>query len=291
MRYEGTVYRPPSEANSVLIQATIGCPHNKCTFCAMYKGTKFRLRPIEELKEDILMARDYYGTGIRSMFFPDGNTIIMKTEDLVQVFQFAKSVFPDLERITVYGSSRYVNKKSAEEMIRLREAGLNRIHMGMESGDDVTLERIQKGTTAEQIIEAGLKIRQAGIDMSEYYLVGIGGRSRTRDHAQESARVLSAIKPEFIRLRTLVPIPGTPLYQQWKNGEFELLTPHEALREIRWLIECLDAPGSTVLSDHVSNYWNIQGRMNEDRQVMLDTIDHALTIGEDRFRPNHLSAL
>lgn len=291
MRYEGTVYRPPSEANSLLIQATIGCPHNKCTFCAMYKNTRFRLRPMEEILEDLTMARDHYGNGVRSVFFPDGNTIIMKTDDLVQIFEYTKSLFPYLERITVYGSARYISKKSAEDMIRLKEAGLNRIHMGMESGDDVTLDQICKGTSSADLIDAGCKVKKAGIDLSEYYLVGIGSRDRTREHALESARVLSAIKPDFIRLRTFVPVPGTPLYDDFKQGKFVLLSPHQALEEIKLLIENLDAEGSMVLSDHVSNYYNISGRLPEDKERMLQTIDHALTIDESRFRDPEISAL
>lgn len=291
MRYEGTIYRPPSEANSLLIQATIGCPHNKCTFCSMYKNTRFRLRPAEEIMTDLIMARDYYGDGVLSVFFPDGNTIIMKTDDLVQIFEFTKSLFPYLERITVYGSARYVSKKPAEDFVRLHKAGLNRIHMGMESGDDITLENICKGTTALQIIDAGSKVRQAGIQLSEYYLVGIGGRERTREHAIESARVLSAIKPDFIRLRTFVPVPDSPLYTDFKQGRFNLLGPHQALREIRLLIENLDSDGSMVLSDHVSNYWNINGHLPEDKESMIRAIDHALTIDEDRFRPAEISAL
>ncbi|MGE5405486.1 MAG: B12-binding domain-containing radical SAM protein [Candidatus Saccharibacteria bacterium] len=291
MRYEGTVYRPPSEANSLLIQATIGCPHNKCTFCPMYKGTRFRLRPATEILEDLKMAYDHYGNIVKSLFFPDGNTIIMKTSDLVQIFEYAKSLFTDLNRITVYGSARYASKKSLDEFMLLHEKGLTRIHMGMESGDDVTLAKIQKGATAEQIIDAGCKIRQAGIELSEYYLVGAGGQERTREHALESARLLSQIKPEFVRLRTVVPVPGTPLYQEFRSGDFHLLSPHQALQEIRLLVEHMDAEGTTVLSDHVSNYWNIQGILNQDREKMLAQVDQALTVPEDRFRPAHLSAL
>ena len=288
MRYEGTVYRPPSEANSLLIQATIGCPHNKCTFCDMYKGTRFRLRPVNEIKADLWMARDHYGPWVRSLFLPDGNTIIMKTDDLVQIFEFARTLFPQLERITVYGAARFVDKKSPEDLKRLREAGLNRIHMGMETGDDVTLERVRKGTNSEQIIRAGTKVREAGIQLSEYYLVGIGGMDRTREHARESARVLSAISPDFIRLRTFVPLPNTPIYEEYQDGRFQLPSPHQALTEIRNLLQDLNADGSWVVSDHISNYWNITGQLPHDKEAMLAEIDQALTIPEDRFRPADL---
>lgn len=288
MRYEGTVYRPPSEANSLLIQATIGCPHNKCTFCDMYKGTRFRLRPLNEIKADLWMARDHYGPWVKSLFLPDGNTIIMKTDDLVQIFEFARTLFPRLERITVYGAARFVDKKSLEDLKRLREAGLNRIHMGMETGDDITLERVRKGTTSEQIIRAGTKVREAGIQLSEYYLVGIGGLERTVEHARESARVLSAISPEFIRLRTFVPLPSTPIYEDFLEGRFQLLSPHQALEEIRILLHHTNADGSWVVSDHISNYWNITGQLPHDKEAMLAEIDRAVTIPEDHFRPADL---
>lgn len=291
MRYEGTVYRPPSEAHSLLIQATIGCPHNKCTFCTMYKDTRFRLRPVHEIKEDLDMARDYYGEGIHSLFFPDGNTIIMKTDQLEEIFLYARQLFPKLQRITVYGSARFVNKKSLEDLQRLKAAGLTRVHTGMESGDDVTLEKIKKGVTSAEIIEAGLKLKQAGIQTSEYYLVGIGGLERTREHALESARVLSAISPDFIRLRTFVPVPNTPLYKDYRQGRFQLLSPHQALHEVRLLVENLECDNSILLSDHVSNYWDVQGIIPRDRQEMLAQIDYALQIDESRFRPPEISRL
>jgi len=257
----------------------------------MYKGTKFRLRSVAEIIEDLDAARAYYGEYIYSLFFPDGNTIIMKTEQLLEIFHYACSIFPHLQRITVYGSARYVNKKSEKDLLALREAGLTRIHTGMESGDDTVLARIQKGASSEDIISAGKKLMAAGIETSEYYLTGIGGRDRTREHAINSARVLSAFSPNFIRIRTFVPIPGTPLYNDYKNGVFQLLTPHEALRELRLLIENLACENSMVLSDHVANYWNISGLLPRDREAMLEAVDHALQIDESRFRPPHISRL
>lgn len=291
MRYEGVVYRPPSEANSVLIQATIGCPHNKCTFCAMYKNTRFRIRPVEEIKEDLQKAREYYGAWVDSIFFPDGNTMAMKTDQLVEIFDYARELFPNLKRITVYGSARFVNKKSTNDIMRLKEAGLSRVHTGMETGDDFLLERICKGTTSAGIIEAGLKLKAAGIDTSEYYLAGIGGRAYSEQHAVNSARVLSAFSPDFIRIRTFVPIPGTPLYEEYERGEFELLTPHEAIREIRTLVENLECQGSMLLSDHVSNYVNVQGPLPTAKPIMIRELNRALKIDESQFRPAHLSQL
>jgi len=257
----------------------------------MYKNTRFRLRSVEEIKEDLDAARDYYGEYIESLFLPDGNTIAMKTERLVEIFNYARRLFPYLKRITVYGSARFVNRKSDEELLMLREAGLTRVHTGMESGDDITLERIKKGTTSEQIIAAGLKLKKAGIEVSEYYLTGIGGQERSKEHAINSARVLSAFSPDFIRIRTLVPIPGTPLYEDYLNGEFVLLSPHQALQELRLLIENLDCSNSMVVSDHINNYWNIQGKLPDDKDKMLASIDYALTIDESKFRQPHVGRL
>jgi len=257
----------------------------------MYKGTKFRIRPVEEIKADLRMAKIYYGDWIKSIFFPDGNTIIMKTKDLVEIFSYARQLFPFLERITVYGSARFVDKKSLEDLIALKEAGLSRIHMGMESGDDTVLSRICKGTTSDQIISAGLKLKQAGVELSEYYLVGIGGPELSEQHAINSARVLNQFIPDFIRFRTYQPVQNSPLYEQYISGEFELLTPHQALQEIRLLIENLDCPGTIVTSDHVSNYWNITGRLPQDREAMLKEIDYALTIPESTLRPAPITHL
>jgi len=284
VRYEGTIYRPPSEAGSLIIQATVGCPHNRCRFCRMYKDKKFKIRPVREIKEDLDMARDFYGPGVRRVFFADGNTILMKTNDLVEIFQHTRRLFPGLERITVYGSARYIVLKTIDELRELKNAGLTRVHSGMESGDDRVLRLIDKGTTSRQIIEAGLLLKSAGIELSEYYMVGVGGRELWRDHALNSARVLSQINPDFIRLRTFMPYPGTPMHDAYKRGEFGLLSPHEALRETRLFIENLEGIDSQVLSDHISNYCNVEGRLPGDRGRMLRQIDCALTMDEKDFR-------
>lgn len=291
MHYEGIVYRPPSEANSLLIQATIGCPHNKCTFCSMYKQTRFRIRPTDEIKADLDTAFSLYGDLFESAFFPDGNTIAMKTDDLVEIFEYTQNLFSNIKRITLYGSARFVNRKSQADLNRLHQAGLARVHTGMESGDDITLQNIKKGIQSQGIIEAGLKLKEAGIQISDYYLVGIGGGERTEEHALNSARVLSAFSPDFIRLRTYVPMTGTPLFEDYQNGSFKLLSPHQALRETRLLVENLNCDNSILLSDHISNYWDIHGLLPRDKDYMIQEIDKALQIPESKFRPPHLSRL
>jgi len=283
MRYEGVVYRPPSEAGSLLIQATIGCPHNQCTFCGMYKEKQFRIRSVTDIIEDLEQAQKIYQNTVDTLFFPDGNTILMKTSDLLEIIVHAKKLFPNLHRITMYGSSKYILKKSDEELILLQQSGLTRIHSGMESGDTIVLSRICKGATAEETILAGCKVKRAGIELSEYVMLGIGGKERSIEHALHTAKVLNEINPDFIRLRTLIPMPGTPLYEEYRQGTFELLTPHEALLETRLLIENLDV-SSTLYSDHHSNYAYVNGVLPVAKDEMLHIINHLLTLPENQFR-------
>lgn len=285
MKYDEPIYRPPSEAGSLLIQATIGCPHNRCTFCKMYKSKKFRIRPLAELIGELEEARLKYGELVRTIFFPDGNTIFMKTDELVALCMAAREKFPKLERITVYGSSRFINRKTADEWQRLADAGLKRVHSGLESGDNTVLEYIKKGVTAEEAIAAGLKVKAAGIDLSEYVLVGIGGRQYWQQHAVNTALVLNEINPDFIRLRTYTPVPGTPLFEEYSAGRFKLPGPLEALQEVRLLIEKLTCD-SSVLSDHISNYWDVQGRPSSDKAAMLAGLDYALSLPEKSFHIN-----
>ncbi|MDK2822456.1 MAG: hypothetical protein PWQ67_433 [Clostridia bacterium] len=250
----------------------------------MYRDKKFKIRPVREIKEDLDMAKDYYGNSVKTVFFADGNTILMKTKDLVEIFKYTKELFPDLERITLYGSARFIVLKTLEELKQLREAGLKRLHSGMESGDDEVLKLINKGTNSEEIIKAGKFIKDAGIELSEYIMVGVGGRELWKQHALNSARVINKINPDFIRLRTFMPFPGTFMHQMYKDGRFGLLTPHEALSETRLFIENLTGIDSYLLSDHASNYWRVNGKLPGDKELMLKEIDHALTIDESNFR-------
>ena len=285
MRYEGPIYRPPSEADSLLIQATIGCPHNRCTFCMVYKnGPRYRARPVDDIREDTLEAKRVYGPKVRTMFLPAGNTIAMKTEDLVEVCSFARRTFLSLERITVYGSSQFIHKKGPRQLEQLARSGLGRIHVGLESGDDVTLKRIRKGTHAQQQIEAGRWVVAANMELSVYVILGIGGQERTRQHAEETARVINEIAPDFVRLRTFVPKTNTPLLEEVMAGRFQMLTPHGILRETRTLVEQL-AVATNLTSDHYTNYINLQGRLPDDKPRLLGEINSALKHDESRFRP------
>lgn len=284
MRYEGTVYRPPSEAGSLIIQATIGCPHNRCAFCSMYANTRFRRRPIEDIVEDLDMALEAYGRGVRTIFLADGNSAALPTDELVEIGDAACARFPHLERITMYGSAKFLSKKSRGEWQRIGAAGISRVHSGLESGDPVTLEQIHKGVDPDSAARAFRHVMDAGIELSVYLMVGLAGQERWREHAEGSAAVLNRASPDFVRLRTFVPALGTEWCERWQSGELTLLGPYQALRETRVLVELLQGP-TMLLSDHVSNFLDVHGRVPEDTELMLEAIDDALQWPLGRFRP------
>jgi len=285
MHYEGPIYRPPSEADSLLIQATIGCPHNRCTFCMVYKnGPRYRARPVADIKKDMVEAREYYGPNVRTMFLPAGNTIAMRTQDLAEVCRFARSTFPGLKRITVYGSSHFIHMKGLKQLEELADAGLRRIHVGLESGDDIILKRICKGTHAQEQIEAGQWVMAAGIELSLYVILGIGGQERTVEHAVETARAINEIVPDYVRLRTFVPKINTPILEDVLEGRFQMLTPYGILRETEAFLEGLDVK-TYLTSDHYTNYINLEGHLPQDKSKLLDEITSALERDESEFRP------
>jgi radical SAM superfamily enzyme YgiQ (UPF0313 family) len=275
---------------SLLIQVSFSCPHNRCTFCGMYKGHKFGIRPIAEVLEDIESCGQEYGNSIRTVFLPDGNSIFLPTDDLVRICEAIVKAFPNLERITSYGSARFVVKKTAEEWKRLRKAGLSRIHMGIESGDPETLKKIKKGATREIFIEAARLLHGADFEISEYVLIGIAGPERSGEHAVASATLLNEVRPHFVRLRTWVPVPAAPMYEEYESEKFRLLDPFEALQEMRILIENLECE-TLLLTDHVSNFAAINGKIPEDKPDMLAAIDDALKLDRSDFRPDIIGRL
>jgi radical SAM superfamily enzyme YgiQ (UPF0313 family) len=248
------------------------------------KGPPFRIRPVQEIRKDLDEAKQVYGSRIRSLFFPAGNTIVMPTDQLAEICTYARACFPGLERITVYGSSKYIFQKGPDELRVLRESGLTRIHVGFESGDDQVLLRIKKGADAATQIQAGIWVREAGIELSAYVILGIGGRDRTLEHALHSAAALNRINPDFIRLRTFLPKINTLLLHQIRKRRFQVLSPHDVLLETKALIEHLEAT-SEIVSDHYTNYVDIHGRMPRDREKMLQIIDAYLKKDESSFRP------
>lgn len=289
LRYEGLVYRPPSEARSLIVQVTIGCAHNKCTFCTMYKDKQFRVRKKEEVLEDFQMAHDTYGDRIRRIFLADGDALIVRTPDLLDILNFIREKFPSTERVTSYGTPGDILRKSEEELKSLARAGLDMVYMGAESGDAVTLERINKGVTREEIIEAGQKLRRCGIRSSITLISGLGGRERKREHAVESAKLISAIKPDYVGFLTLMLDESTEIYRQIQAGEMELLTPEEVVEEMRLFLTNVDSQGTVFRANHASNYVILKGNLNEDIEEMLQRLDEVEKAG--KYRPERVRGL
>ena len=273
--YDFPPYRPPSEAYSLLLRVTRGCPWNRCIFCSMYKDIPFERRTLEEIKEDIEGAAQLYGESARTAFIGDSNSLVTNTELLCEVLRTLYASFPNLERVTSYARAKTIAKKNLDDLKELRKAGLTRLHVGLESGDAETLAFIQKGATPEEQIEAGLKAKEAGFELSLYILLGIGGRQRWKEHADGTARVLNKIDPLFIRVRNLVPQPGSPLYEMKQRGEFVVSPPDLILEEEKRIIEGLEVT-SEFLSDHISNYLPLNGRMPTDKAALLQALEQEL---------------
>ncbi|MBW2171066.1 MAG: radical SAM protein [Deltaproteobacteria bacterium] len=273
--YDFPPFRPPSEANSLLLRVTRGCPWNRCAFCPMYKHVKFEKRPVQEVKQDIDTARDYTGGNVETVFIGDSDSLVIKRDEMCEILSHLHSVFPSLTRVTSYARALTLKRKSLKSLEQIRLAGLTRLHIGLETGSPRLLARMKKGAGVETMVEGCLKAAQAGFEVSLYVLVGIGGESDWEEHALETANVLNRINPDFIRLRTLTPQPDTPVFEWWGEGSFKMPGPETILKEQRALIENLSVT-SQYLSDHVSNYAPIDGSLPGDKTKMLSQIDTAL---------------
>lgn len=290
MRYEGQIYRPPCEAPSLIIQATIGCPWNRCTFCGMYKDRRYHVRPLEEVREDLLAGAAAHPSAT-SLFLADGNAVALPTDDLLTLLSDAYHLFPRLDHVGVYGGTRYLLEKAPGELASLRRAGLSIVYLGLESGDDEVLRRVKKGVTAQETVTAARALKAAGFPVSLYILVGVGGRERSVEHATATAAAINAIEPDIVRPRTLYILEDTPLWHQRARGDFVEIGPREALEEVRLLLLSIDVP-TELVSDHITNYLPLRGRLPRDRDHLLAAIDRTLA-GNDlsRLRPAHLSHL
>ncbi len=275
MRYEGSLYRPPSEAYSYILQVTIGCSHNRCTFCNMYMDKQFRIRPLDDVLEDLVMARRAYRR-VQRIFLADGDALIVKTSDLRAILGTIKNLFPECERVTSYASARDLLLKSTEELEELHALGLDMIYLGLESGSEKVLRDINKGVTVEETVEGALKAKAAGIKLSVTEITGLAGQDGMKEHALLSAKALSRMNPEYIGLMTLTLRRGTKMTADWEAGRFKRLTPRQYLEEQRILIANLDSEGSILRSNHISNYVQLRGTMNRDRDRMLAALDGAL---------------
>ena len=289
MHYEGTMIRPPSEANSILLQATVGCSHNKCTFCGAYKGERFKIKSDEIIAADIDFAATHCRRQ-RRLFICDGDALIIPQKRLLPILMSIRERLPWVTRVGVYANSKSIRMKTAEELAELHANGLGIAYMGVESGDDTTLSAVRKGANAQRLIESGRKIRRAGIKLSITVLLGIGGMQRSTIHAQETGRVISAIDPEYVGALSLMLIPGTVLFDAYQAGRFELLTPEAMLNELGIMIANTDMSRGLFHANHASNYLPLKLNMPADKTHALDLIDRALK-GEIALKPEAMRAL
>jgi radical SAM superfamily enzyme YgiQ (UPF0313 family) len=289
MHYEGNIIRPPSEANSILLQVTVGCSRNKCTFCGTYKGERFRIKSDDVIMEDIAFAAKYCKRQ-RRVFLCDGDALIIPQKRLLKILKEIENRLPWVTRVGLYANAKALKLKTAEQLEELRTHGVGIFYMGLETGDDVTLKKIHKGASAAEMIAMGLKAKQAGIKLSITVLLGIAGPQRSQVHAIETGRVLSAIDPDYVGALSLMLIPGTPLYQDYRSGEFCLMEPHEMLAELRTMIAGTDLTRGLFHANHASNYLPIRARLPKEKEPTLRLIDAALA-GKVPLKPEYLRAL
>jgi len=289
MKYEGIVYRPPSEAYSLIIQVSVGCAHNKCSFCSMYKGKKFRIKSLEEVYEDLYEAREIYNH-VERIFLADGDSLVLPMEKLSQILLKIKELFPECKRVSAYAAPRDILRKSLEELKQLKEMGIGIFYMGIESGSDIILKEIQKGVTSADIIEAGQKVKHSGIKLSVTFISGIGGKDKWQENARESARVISAINPDYVGLLTLMVEPGTQMYEDINSGKFKLLNPEEVMLETRELIKNINVTNCIFRSNHASNYVSLAGTLSQDKEKLINLIQDVLS-GKYGYKPERFRSL
>ena len=289
MHYEGNIIRPPSEANSILLQVTVGCSRNKCTFCGAYQGERFKIKSDEVIMADIAFAATHCRRQ-RRVFLCDGDALIIPHERLMKMLTEIRRQLPWVTRVGVYANAKSLSMKTAEQLTALRENGIGIAYMGLETGDDVTLKAINKGADSRQMIEMGRKAKAAGIKLSITVLLGLAGRQRSQVHARETGRVLSAIDPEYVGALSLMLIPGTPMYEDHRAGRFELIGPDEMLAELRTMIAETHQTQGLFHANHASNYLPIRARMPKDKADTLALIDAALD-GKVTLKPEWMRAL
>lgn len=288
MRYEGSIYRPPSEAGSLILQVTIGCAHNRCTFCSMYKDKNFRIRPLAEVLEDLEAARSQYRR-IEKVFLADGDALVLPNASLLAVLGRIRGLFPECRRVGIYGSPGDVLRKTPAELQELRDAGLGIVYIGAESGSDRILEAIRKGATAAELVDAVRRLEDNGLPASVTFISGLGGQDHWEEHAIEIGRMISRMSPSYVGLLTLMVEPGTQLYDDVRSGRFQLLDPMQVLAETALLLQNTEVASRCVFrSNHASNYLSLKGDLPRDKAVLLAQIDQAMAgqalLKDERFR-------
>ena len=290
MRYEGDIYRPPSEAYSLLVQVTIGCTHNKCTFCKMFKDKKFRVRNLEEVLEDLAWARRRYSR-VERMFLCDGDALALSNKRLMPILEYISDNFPECERVTIYGRATDVLKKTDEEMRELYEAGLTMVYLGAESGSDKVLKDICKGETRQQLIDGVRNIEACGMKASVTFISGLAGRDGWEDHAIQTGTMISEMEPSYVGLLTLIVDPSVPMARDIESGKMKLLTPEEVMAETLLMLENTNVSKKCVFrSNHASNYVSLRGDLPDDKEKMMNMLRRAMK-NHDMFRDERFRAL
>lgn len=282
--YEGQIYRPPSESDAFILQATIGCSHNLCVYCDMYRAKKFRVRDLDETLAMLRTAGKAIGPRVEKLFVADGDALVMDLEHWVPILETAQEVFPRLRRVSCYAMASNVLEKTDEELQTLRDKGLSLLYIGPESGDDVTLRRIVKGGTYEEHVEAAQRAHAVGMDISVIALLGAGGVARSEEHAEATARLVTDMDPEYFAALTLTVVPGTPMERMEEKGKFELPDIYGLLGELRTIVAGARPSNALFRTNHASNYLPIGGRLPRDRESILEVLDAALS-GDIPLRP------
>ena len=291
MKYEGMIYRPPSEAHSLILQVSIGCSHNKCAFCGSFKEKKFRVRSLDEIRQDVEEAKAYERY-VRRVFLADGDALIIPQKRLVPIVDLIGKSFPRLERIGVYGNAKSILKKSVDDLKTLKEMGVGIIYLGVESGDQATLDRVCKGTTLDKMAEAASRVKEAGIVLSVTVLLGLGGVERSETHAAATGKFLSRIDPEYIGALSLIIVEGTPLAAEVERGTFIVPDPYKMLEELAIMIENTNVTHAFFASNHASNYLPVKVWLPEDKDRALRAIRHVLRQKDPSLlRPEYSRAL
>ncbi len=291
MKYEGSIYRPPSEADSLILQVTIGCSHNKCTFCGSFKDKKFRVKSFEEVKEDVEEAKQY-ARYVRKVFIADGDALIIPQKRLVPIVELIRNAFPKLERIGVYGNTKSILKKSVDELKQLKELGIGIIYLGVESGDQVVLDKVCKGTLLDNTAEAAKRVKDAGIILSVTVLLGLGGIERSHIHAEETGKFLSRIDPDFAGALSVIVVPGTVLAEEIRKGEFKVPDPYQLLEELYIMIKNTNVTHMFFASNHASNYLPVKAWLPDEKEKVLKAIEQVLNRRDpSQLRPEYLRAL
>ena len=289
MHYEGNCIRPPSEAFSILLQVTVGCSHNKCTFCGTYTGKRFRIKDDSMILGDILFASKYMKRQDR-VFLMDGDALIIPQKRLMWILDRIKEHLPWVRRVGSYANAKSIKMKTPEQLKDLKKNGLGILYLGVETGDEELLKKIRKGSSPQHLINMGRKVREAGIKLSVTVLLGIAGRGRSLEHAKATGELLSRMDPNYVGALTVMLIPGTPLHEESQNGTFEVPTEKELLLELREMIAHTNLSRGLFFSNHASNYLPIKARLPKGKQVALDQIDSALK-GDIGLRPEWMRAL